>query len=102
MNLKFKTLILFLLLTVLLITGCSQEPTPYQINDAEDYTVSIQYDANGGIFTTNTSVITDSYNISGMETNAQGLVELPLCKPDDPAREKNAFAPAKNCTRNCC
>ncbi|MBQ6831183.1 MAG: hypothetical protein IJO28_00965 [Oscillospiraceae bacterium] len=96
MNLKLKTLILFLLLTVLLITGCSQEPTPYQVNDAEDYTVSIQYDANGGIFTTNTSVITDSYNISGMETNAQGLVELPLCKPDDPAREKNAFAPAKN------
>ena len=29
--------------------------TPYEKNDAENFTVSVKYDANGGIFTTNTS-----------------------------------------------
>ena len=42
MKLKTKgILILLLLLTVLLVTGCAEEPTPYEVNDAEHFTVSL-------------------------------------------------------------
>lgn len=88
MNLKIKTILTVLLLLVMLVfvTGCSEEATPYQINDAEGYTVSVKFDANGGYFTTNTYVIVDSYNISEMKTNSQGYVEIALLSPDDAAR----------------
>ena len=69
MNRRCKlVLVTFMLLaTVFFATACSSESTPYDQNDAEGYTVSIRYDANGGVFTTNVSVIVDSYNISNLK-----------------------------------
>ena len=97
MNLRMKTLITAcLLLVILTFAGCSQEETPYQINDAEHFTVSVKYDANGGVFTTNTSVIVDSYNISEMEKNADGQVEIALLSPDNKARGYDAFTAVNN------
>ena len=93
MKIKFLVLVLMMLL---LLAGCGAEPSPYEVNDRDAYSVTVCYDANGGTFTTNTSIITDSYNISAMATNAEGKVELPLCPPDDASRGKNAFAPVKN------
>lgn len=95
MKLRKKAILaVSLLLTfALLATGCSGEKSPYALNDADDYTVSVRFDANGGLFATNTSVITDSFNISGMQTNANGEVELPLITPDDPIRDREGFAP---------
>lgn len=90
---KLKTrgiLILALLLTMLLVTGCTQEPTPYEVNDAEHFTVSVKYDANGGTFTTNTSVIVDSYDASA--TNGK----IALLPPDAAVRRNDAFAAVNN------
>ena len=77
-----------LLATVFFATACSSESTPYDQNDAEGYTVSIRYDANGGVFTTNVSVIVDSYNISNLKPGNDGKVQLGLLAPDDEARGK--------------
>ena len=82
-----------ILVISLLTTGCSGELSPYAKNDADRYTVSVRFDANGGLFATNTSVITDSFNISGMQTNSSGEVELPLITPDDPQRGREGFEP---------
>ena len=79
-----------------LATGCACEVTPYQTNDSENYTVSVKYDANGGIFTTNTSIIVDSYNVSDMKTNSDGLVEIALLTPDDKLRGNDAFTATKS------
>lgn len=98
MNLKIKAIALSLLLlaTSLLATGCGEEASPYERNDAENYSVSVKYDANGGFFTTNTAVIVDSYNVADMEKDSDGNAQIPLIAPDDAAREKNAFAPINN------
>ena len=85
-----------LLLTILFVTGCGQEANPYEVNDAESYNVSVRYDANGGIFTTNTSVIVDSYNISGMALDNNGNAEIALLAPDDARRGNDAFAAINN------
>lgn len=94
---KKPVLLCLLIAAVLLVSaGCSQEQTPYQINDAENYSVSIKYDANGGTFTTNTSVIVDSYNISELKTNSEGKAELALIAPDNEARGNDAFTAVNN------
>ena len=52
MNLKSKAmLIVLLILVAALAAGCSQEATPYEINDAAGYNVSVKFDANGGTLT---------------------------------------------------
>lgn len=98
MNHKIKSMLLCLLLiaTVVLAAGCSFEQTPYAINDSENFTVSVKFDANGGTFTDNAPVIVDSYDTSGMAVNANGKVEIPLLAPDDTNRDKDAFKPVKN------
>ena len=92
MNRKIKVLLTacLLLMSVLFVTGCAEEANPYDVNDAEGYNVSVRYDANGGIFTTNTSVIVDSYDV----TKTGG--EIALIAPDDSRRGNDAFAAVKN------
>lgn len=90
---------LFALTTLAAITfvsGCSSEDTPYEINNKDNYTVSIKYDANGGSFTTNTSVIVDSYNIADMKKNGAGEAEIALIAPDNSSRGNDAFTAIKN------
>ena len=98
MKLKIKALVLALLTlgTVGLLTGCAAEQTPYEKNDSENYSVSVKFDANGGIFTTNTSVIVDSFNLSDMNTNSEGNAEIALISPDNSLRGNDAFTAVKN------
>ena len=98
MKLITKAILLVLvgLLTIAFACGCADESTPYEINDSENYTVSVKYDANGGIFTTNTSVIVDSYNISEMNKNVDGQVEIALLSPDNTSRKNDAFKAINN------
>ena len=63
---------------------------PYEANDADNYTVSVKFDANGGFFTTNTSVIVDSFEVDKL---ASGIA---LLEPGDPIRGNNAFTAVKN------
>ena len=97
MKQKIKVLLLTALTlgSMCLFTACGSEQTPYEINDEENYTVSVKYDANGGVFTTNTSVIVDSYNVSEMKADG-GVVEIPLITPDDKSRGNDAFKATKS------
>ena len=95
-NVKVILVVCLLLVLMLLAAGCSQEETPYQLNDAENYTVSVKYDAGNGTFTTNTSVIVDSYNISELKINAEGEAQAALIAPESTARGKNAFTAVNN------
>ena len=96
MNVKAILIACLLLVLVLFAAGCGQVETPYQINDAENYSVSVKYDANGGTFTTNSSVIVDSYNVSTLKTNAEGKAEIALVEPESEMRGKNAFTAVNN------
>lgn len=92
MNQKIKAiLVAAVLVLALCLAGCSQEQSPYQINDAESYTVSVKFDANGGFFATNTSVIVDSYDISGLKTDSSGNVNIALLEPDNAVRGIDAY-----------
>lgn len=98
MKLKQKAILLCLLIVAVVVVsaGCAGEPTPYELNNKENFNVSVKFDANGGTFTTNAPVIVDSYNISGLSAGVDGNVQIPLIAPNDPAREKDAFTPVKN------
>ncbi len=87
---------LCLLLAVLALVGCAAEQTPYEINDTQNYTVSVKYDANGGFFTTNTFVMVDSYDISALPVDGDGNAQLALIAPDHTARGNDAFAAVNN------
>lgn len=95
-NVKAILIACLLLALTLFAAGCGKVQTPYQQNDADNYTVSVKYDANGGSFTTNTPVIVDSYNLSTMKTNSEGKVELALIEPENAQRGKNAFTAVNN------
>ncbi len=97
MKFKIKSFIAGLILpaAIILAAGCGADPTPYEVNDDKGYTVSVKYDANGGIFDTNTSVIMDSFNISDMEMKSDGTVDIALLSPDDARRgSSNSFTPS--------
>ncbi len=91
MNQKIKGFLMIAMLAavLLLAAGCGSDQSQYQINDSENYTVSVKYDANGGEFTTNTTVIVDAYDISGLPADGSGNVNIPLLSPDDSARGQN-------------
>ena len=95
---KIKAILIALLTlgTACLLSGCAAETSPYEKNDSENYSVSVKYDANGGVFTTNTSVIVDSFNISGMTANSQGNAEIALISPDNSLRGNDAFTAVRN------
>ena len=95
---KIKAILIALLTlgTACLLSGCAAETSPYEKNDSENYSVSVKYDANGGVFTTNTSVIVDSFNISGMTANGQGNAEIALISPDNSLRGNDAFTAVRN------
>ncbi|MGM9602202.1 MAG: hypothetical protein ACI3W5_11575 [Faecousia sp.] len=95
-NMKKILTACLLLAALTFVTGCAGKATPYELNDGGNYTVSVKYDANGGIFTTNTSVIVDSYNLSEIKTNGEGNAEIALLSPDSAYRGNDAFAAYNN------
>ena len=98
MKRKMKSIVLCLLLvlTVILATGCGAEETPYTLNDAEGFNVSVKFDANGGTFTTNTPVIVDSFNLSQIKTNGEGKSQIALIPPESEARGNNKYEAVNN------
>ena len=98
MKLKLKASLIALLglATITFVTGCSGDKTPYETNNEDNYTVSVKYDANGGTFTTNTSVIVDSFSLDDLKENSDGMMEIALISPDNSDRGNDAFKAAKN------
>ncbi len=96
-KMKRKMLILgIILLAVLMLAGgCAAERSPYEQNDEEGYTVSVRYDANGGYFTTNTSVIVDAYELNALPESG-GKKTVALLSPEDASRGTDAFKPINN------
>lgn len=77
-----------------LMSSCSGGKGPYGGYDDEGFTVSIKYDANGGYFTTNTSVIVDTYKLSSLPSDPNGDKLVTLVSPDNDIRgRENAFLP---------
>lgn len=95
-NTKAILLCLLLIAVAVFAAGCGEKETPYQINDRENYTVSVKFDANGGYFTTNTSVIVDSYSPTGVKTNGEGKTDIALIPPESESRGKNKFEATKS------
>lgn len=93
---KIAAAAILVLAIAVLAAGCSAEATPYETNNAEGFTVSVKYDANGGIFTTNTSVIVDSYNVADVDTDSEGNAQIALLPPDNEARGNDAFTAMNN------
>lgn len=93
MKLKWNRILLVVLVlaALVLVAGCSGEQTPYEKNDEDNYNISVKYDANGGVFTTSTTVIVDSYNPDELPKDENGMVQIALITPDDAARGNNAF-----------
>ena len=102
-----------MLSAVIGLTSC-QEADEYERFDEMGYTVSVKYDANGGVFTGTSSVMVDSFNIADMKKDASGMVQLRLIDPTDSARgswnptngkkvlagwykERNESTDSKNC-----
>lgn len=98
MNQKIKAIALaaLLLVTLIFVTGCAQELSPYEQNTMEGYSVSVRYDANGGFFTTNTSIIVDSYDLSQLPTDGSGNAQAALLAPEDSRRGNDAFTAVKS------
>ena len=96
MQMKHKKILLVLALVLaFVLAGCGAEESPYSVNDSQGYTVSVKYDANGGIFTTNTSVMVDSYDITQVP-QAGGVASIALLPPDNAARGNDALSAVNN------
>ena len=87
MNKTIRAILIFAvaLATLLLVTSCKGTDNPYASGAEDGYTVNIRYDANGGTYATNTTVIVDSYSPEDFPSG-----RLPLLPPDSELR-KNPF-----------
>ena len=90
-NTRSILLTLLLIAMAILAAGCGDSKSPYEINDSENYTVSVKFDANGGSFTTNTAVIVDSYNPTEVKKDGEGKGQIALIPPESESRGKNKF-----------
>ena len=81
---------------VLLASCGGQGDAPYKAHDESGYNVSVKYDANGGYFSTNTSIIVDSYNVSQTVISENGIASIKLTAPDDTSRVKPNYFTVSN------
>ena len=101
-NRKIKNIIIYSVLSVIVIasvafiaTKCSKDTSPYSGYAENGYTVSVKYDANGGIFTTNTSTLIDTYKLDSLTTHESGSKVITLVDPADAARGNQAYTAAR-------
>ena len=76
-------------------TKCSKDNSPYGDYGNKGYTVSIRYDANGGVFTTNTSILVDTYSLDTLPTSEDGTKIISLVDPNSEIRGNQAYLAAK-------
>lgn len=81
---------------VLLASCGGKGAPPYEKYEKDGFDVSIKYDANGGYFSTNTSVIVDTYNIGNYSVDSEGMASLKLVSPDDTSRVSPNYFIASN------
>ncbi len=81
-----------LLILAVLVTACAHGGSPYGKYNKNGYTVSVKFDANGGVFATNTAVRVDTYDISKYTANDAGKKEIQLFDPNDEVRDDQRYA----------
>lgn len=94
-----KPILLLLLLTVSIgFAACSDNwEAPYASLDQQGSTISVRFDANGGLFAgTNDVCIVDAYNPAEGIANSDGTVSFPLLSPDNALRREGCFSVSKN------
>lgn len=85
--LKLLCVLSVLAAVVTITTACGKWENTYEKLDAEGYTVSIRFDANGGVFANTQDVsVVDVFNLNTMPTNADGNKYTYLLPPDDAQR----------------
>ena len=77
------------------ITKCDGNPTPYEEYENDGYNISVKFDANGGVFTTNTSVIVDSYKLENLPDADDGRKSISVLDPANAIRGGQAYQAAK-------
>ena len=90
--------VIAVLTACVLLTSCGGKGAPpYEGYEKDGFNVSIRYDANGGLFATNTSVIVDTYNVSNYTVDSEGMAGIKLIAPDDTVRQQpNYFTASKS------
>ncbi len=97
-GIKMKNIIKIIFLSCLTViiaasvSACNSGASPYEGYDGDGYTVSVKFDANGGVFTSNTEVRVDTYDLSQYKTNSNGKKEIKLFDPNDPIRGDQQYA----------
>ena len=96
MNKKIKVILLlaFALIAAFLVSSCD-DGSPYAMYDESGYQISVKYDANGGTFTTGTTVIVDTYGLNSLPLK-NGYRVAKLIEPNDKIRGAGStFTPSK-------
>ena len=96
-NIAVSVLLLAVVIAIVAFaaTKCSKDTSPYEGYAENGYNVSVKYDANGGIFTTNTSTLIDTYKLDSLPTYEDGSKVMTLVDPADSARGNQAYLAAK-------
>ena len=96
---KFVTTIVAVVLVLTaaaMMTSCAQWANQYDLLDKEGATVSVKFDANGGMFAgANGVTVVDVFNINDYDLKSDGTKQIPLIAPDDDNRGNNAFEIAR-------
>ena len=97
MNNKMKIFLRVALASVIVlaamtcVAACSQWDSPYDTLNGDGYTVSVRYDANGGVFAGVEGVeVVDVFNLDEYRTNSAGQKEIILVEPDNEAVRKSS------------
>ena len=90
------TLLTAMLLGIAFVTTkCSKDNSPYSDYGNNGYNVSVKFDANGGIFTTNTSTLMDTYCLDQLPDGENGTKLLTLVDPNSEHRGNQSYQAAK-------
>lgn len=96
-HLKLLCLTALLLAVISCITACGKWGDTYAKLDDEGYTVSVRFDANGGVFAgTNDVSVVDVFNLDDMKTDGNGQKYTYLLTPDDALRGQSAYSVSNN------
>ncbi len=91
--LKLVCGVCLLVAAVTVITACGKWGDTYKTLEEQGYTVSIRFDANGGVFAnTNDVYVVDVFDLSTMPTDAEGNKYTYLLPPDDAKRGNPDFS----------
>ena len=88
MKKKFRLILALSCLFALCAGGAAcAEPTIVEEYEGKGYTVSVTYDANGGLFMSRPGgAIMDMFNPSEYQTDTDGVTRIKLIEPTDPSR----------------